>query len=226
MTARATAYTDLQDAASGPPISQVERALVCELFDRVGPHAPTLCEGWDTHHLVAHLHGRESRNPLRSMAAAVPRIGDRLVDEVVARHDYDRLVDAVRQGPPKLSVYRASRLEALLNGLEFFIHHEDVRRAARDWEPRVLPRWAEDQIWARTLGVAKLTSRRAPTGVVLERSDTGSSERVSKGAEPVAVRGLPSEIALYLSGRQASSRVELLGPPAAVMAYTAHAGGG
>jgi uncharacterized protein (TIGR03085 family) len=226
MTARATAYTDLRDAASGPPISQVERALACELLDQVGPHAPTLCEGWDTHHLVAHLHCRESRNPLRSLAAAVPRLGDRLVDDVVAHNEYAGLVDAVRQGPPRLSVYRASRLEPLLNGLEFFIHHEDVRRAPRGWEPRVLPRWAEDQIWARTLGFAKLGARRVPTGVVLERSDTAATEQVSKGAEVVVVRGLPSEITLYLSGRQASSRVELLGPPAAVAAYTAHADGG
>jgi uncharacterized protein (TIGR03085 family) len=224
MTGIATAYADLSDAPGGPPISRVERAVLCDLFEQVGPSAPTLCEGWDTHHLVAHLRGRESRNPLRSLVAAVPKLGDRSVDDIVAHHDYAELVDAVRHGPPSPTLYSVSRLEPLLNGLEYFIHHEDVRRAPAGWEPRTLPRWAEDQIWARALGVAKLTTRRGPTGVILERTDTAASARVSKG-DAVTIRGLPSEITLYLSGRRASSRAELRGSPADVAAYTAHAGG-
>jgi uncharacterized protein (TIGR03085 family) len=223
MTGFATAYADLREAPTGPALSKVERALLCDLFDELGAAAPTLCEGWDTHHLVAHLRGRESGNPLRVVASAVPRIGDRSVDHIVARHDYSALVREVRDGPPRLSLYRAPRLEPLLNSLEYFIHHEDVRRAQPGWTPRDLPRWAEDQIWGRTLGFAKLTARRAPTGVVLQRSDTGRADRASTGDESVTVRGLPSEIALHLSGRAASSRVELLGPSPAVAAYTAYA---
>jgi uncharacterized protein (TIGR03085 family) len=224
MTGFATAYADLTDAASGPPISRVERAALCDLFEEVGPAAPTLCDGWDTHHLVAHLRGRESRNPLRSLVAAVPKLGDRSVDDIVARHTYAELVDEVRSGPPSPTLYSVARLEPLLNGLEYFIHHEDVRRASAGWEPRALPSWAEDQIWARTIGIAKLTSRRSPTGVILERSDTGASARVSKGVA-VTIRGLPSELALYLSGRRASSRAEVLGSAADVAAYTAHVAG-
>ena len=37
-----------------------ERAELCDLFDKVGPQAPTLCEGWDTHDLAAHLWIRET----------------------------------------------------------------------------------------------------------------------------------------------------------------------
>ena len=37
-----------------------ERAALCDLFDQVGPDAPTLCEGWDTRDLAAHLHLRET----------------------------------------------------------------------------------------------------------------------------------------------------------------------
>jgi uncharacterized protein (TIGR03085 family) len=224
MTVFATAYADLSDATGGPPISRVERAMLCDLFEQVGPSAPTLCEGWDTHHLVAHLRGRESRNPLRSLVAAVPKLGDRSVDDIVAHHDYSELVDEVRKGPPSPTLYSVSRLEPLLNALEYFIHHEDVRRASAGWEPRTLPTWAEDQIWGRTIGIAKLTTRRGPTGVILERSDTAASARVSQGGA-VTIRGLPSEITLYLSGRQAASRAELLGSAAQVAAYTAHAGG-
>jgi uncharacterized protein (TIGR03085 family) len=221
MTTFASAYTDLPDVLEGPPISRVERASLCALFDQVGPGAPTLCEGWDAHHLVAHLRVRESRNPLRSVAAAIPRLGDRSVDAMVAHTDYADLVDEVRKGPPRLSLYSAPQLEPALNDLEYFIHHEDVRRAAERWEPRQLPRWAEDQIWARCVRFAKLTQRRAATGVVIERSDGPQTERVSKGDDAVTVRGLPSEIALYVSGRRAASRVELLGSALAVAAYTA-----
>jgi uncharacterized protein (TIGR03085 family) len=224
MTGFATAYADLSDAPGGPPISRVERALLCDLFEKVGPSAPTLCEGWDAHHLVAHLRGRESRNPLRSLVAAVPKLGDRSVADIVAHHGYSELVDEVRNGPPSPTLYSVARLEPLLNGLEYLIHHEDVRRAVAGWEPRTLPRWAEDQIWARVIGVAKLTSRRGPTGVILERSDTAATARVSKG-DAVTIGGLPSEIALYLSGRRASSRAELRGSAADVAAYTAHVGG-
>ena len=60
--------------------------------------------------------------------------------------------------------------------------------------------------------------------MILERSDTGACARVSKG-DAVTIRGLPSELTLYLSGRQASSRVELRGSEADVAAYTAHVGG-
>ena len=37
-----------------------ERAALCDLLDEVGPHAPTLCEGWDTHDLAAHVWVRET----------------------------------------------------------------------------------------------------------------------------------------------------------------------
>ena len=89
----------------------------------------------------------------------------------------------------------------------------------------MLPRWADDQIWARVAGLGRLTQRRAPTGVLLERLDTGDTERVSKGDDAVVVRGMPGEIALYLMGRQRASRAELLGSPAATSLFTAHLGG-
>jgi uncharacterized protein (TIGR03085 family) len=222
MTDAGTAYTDFPDASSGPSVSRVERALLCDLLDRVGPSAPTLCEGWDTHHLVAHLRGRESANPLRQVLSALPKLGDRSVEALVSRTDFSTLVDQVRAGPPRRSLFAVTRLEPLLNLLEYFIHHEDARRGAAGWEPRVLPRWADDQIWVRVIGLGKLTQRRAPTGVVLERADTGDTARVSKGDDAVVVRGLPGEVALYLSGRQRASRAELVGSAAATSAFSDH----
>jgi uncharacterized protein (TIGR03085 family) len=225
MTDVSTAYTDLPDAPSGPSVSRVERALLCDLLEQVGPSAPTLCEGWDAYHLVAHLRGREGANPVRSVMSAIPKLGDRSVEHLVSRNNFTTLVDEVRAGPPRLSLFAVPRLEPLLNLLEFFVHHEDARRGSPGWEPRALPGWANDQIWAKVVGLGKLTQRRAPTGVVLERADTGDSVRVSKGDDAVVVRGLPGEVALYLAGRQRASRAELLGSPAATSAFTDHLSG-
>ena len=41
--------------------SLAERAALCDLFDELGPEAPTECEGWRTTELAAHLWVREHR---------------------------------------------------------------------------------------------------------------------------------------------------------------------
>ena len=41
-------------------LAKNERAALCDLPDKVGPEAPTLCEGWTTHDLAAHLWIRET----------------------------------------------------------------------------------------------------------------------------------------------------------------------
>ena len=62
----------------------------------------------------------------------------------------------------------------------------------------------------------RLLPRKVPVGVQVEDSRTGASAVLRK-AEPTAVlRGLPSELTLYLSGRSEHSRVELLGDGEAV----------
>ena len=39
-----------------------ERAAMCDTFEKFGPDAPTLCEGWLTLDLAAHLVAREARS--------------------------------------------------------------------------------------------------------------------------------------------------------------------
>src|SRR5581483_3090843 len=41
--------------------SRRERLALCDLLDKTGPDAPTLCEGWTTGDLAAHLVLREHR---------------------------------------------------------------------------------------------------------------------------------------------------------------------
>ena len=50
------------------------------------------------------------------------------------------------------------------------MHHEDVRRAQPDWQPREISPELADVLWSR-LGMARLMLRKAPVGVELVRAD-------------------------------------------------------
>ena len=89
-------------------IAQRERAALVETLRGVGPEAPTLCEGWTTRDLAAHLVIREYR------LDAAPGIVIRLfashtakVQDDVAQHtDWNELVDKVASGPRVYSPHK------------------------------------------------------------------------------------------------------------------------
>lgn len=198
--------------AADATVAQVERAELCRLFDELGPDAATLSGDWDTHHLAAHLRVREA-SPLGAVKMLRPRVANAEVEALVREGDFAGLVDELRAGPPRLSAFGPAPVDRKANALEFFIHHEDVRRAQPGWTARELPRWAEDQLWRRIRLFAKVLMRSAPVGVELQRSDTGETAVASKRADRVVVRGLPSEISLFAYGRSQVARVELSGSP-------------
>src|SRR5215218_9353293 len=62
--------------ASSRPFPERERGELADLLERLGPDAPTCCEGWDTAHLAAHLVNREARpDALPGLVAAVLATG-------------------------------------------------------------------------------------------------------------------------------------------------------
>ena len=80
--------------------ADAERAALCDLLETLGPDAPTLCEGWKTRDLAAHLVVRD-RQPKAWAGIMVPPLG-RLADQATtaqAAQPYEELVDAVRAGP-------------------------------------------------------------------------------------------------------------------------------
>ena len=82
--------------------AQQERRALAELFARVGPDAPTLCEGWTTADLAAHLVVRE-RRPDAGPGIVVPMLAgytDKVQRGVRDGHTWTQLVDKVRSGPP------------------------------------------------------------------------------------------------------------------------------
>lgn len=190
-------------------------------MDAVGPDAPTLCEGWTTRDLAAHLVIREGRPDAAIGVAGGPTAGwTAKVQAGEARNPYPVIVEKVRTGPPTLSPFALPGADGLLNLVEFVVHHEDVIRAQPDWQARELPADLSDELWQRLAMPARGAFRRSRTGVTLQRTDGRGGTRVVRDAEPmVAVSGPALELLMLAFGRRAVN-VSVDGPPDAVAAFT------
>jgi len=193
-----------------------EREALCDLFDEVGPATATLCEGWTTADLAAHLVVRESRPDAAAgiLIAPLAAHGEKVRRHVAAR-PWSELVDEVRSGPPHWSPMRIEALDRATNTTEFFVHHEDVRRARAVWTPRLLDDEFDRELVAALRRGIRLTMRRAPSGVVLD-IDGHETLTAKKGEPSVTVSGAAGEIVLFCFGRQAHADVELSGDAATV----------
>ena len=192
--------------------AQIERAALSDLFAQLGPDASTLCEGWTTRDLAAHLVVRESRPDAALGIIATPfaKHGDKVRLRYAAK-PYSELVAAVRSGPPKWSVMRPGPIDRAANTLEYFVHHEDVRRAQDGWEPRQLDAGLESELWKILSRMGKILARRAPAGIVL--CPPGRASVTLKDTEPrVELHGDVGELVMFLEGRQRATRVTLDGP--------------
>ena len=216
-----------------PTISRVsysreERLALCALLDKTGPDAPTLCEGWTTGDLAAHLVLRERRPDAAAGVIGGPLAGytARVQQRIRARTPFRDLVRSIRSGPPRLSVMALPGVDERANSVEFFVHHEDVRRAAAAWEPRALSNGESDMLWQR-LRMARFMLRKAPVGVELARDDIdtgtdtgtdGASYRITaRNATPaVTVIGSPAELTMWVMGRRTAARVRMDGIRTAV----------
>jgi uncharacterized protein (TIGR03085 family) len=190
-----------------------ERHLLCDELLRLGPDAPTKCEGWDTRDLAAHLVIREGRPDL-GVGVIVPFLHDRLERERarMAAGDYAALVERVRGGAPVWNPMRVARIDEVANLVEFFIHHEDVRRAQPGWEPRELAPNLQHALWVAARRSSRLMFRKSPTGIVLIAPGHGRhSAKLPDERGTVVVRGTPAELLLYAYGRKDVARVELSG---------------
>jgi uncharacterized protein (TIGR03085 family) len=193
-----------------------ERSALCDLFDRLGPDAPTLCTGWTTYDLAAHLVLRERRPDAMGGIALKPLAGytASVQNGLKAKHPYPELVGLVRSPGGVYGVL--SFLDEAVNTLELFVHHEDVRRAQPSWEPRELPADLDRLIWKRVSAGARLMLRKSPVGVVLHRLGGGVVIGGARQGPRVEVTGTASELLMFCFGRQGHARVEFSGDPEAV----------
>jgi uncharacterized protein (TIGR03085 family) len=196
-----------------------ERAALCTLLDETGPRAPTLCEGWQTLDLAAHLVLREHRPDAAAGVMGGPLAGhtERVRRVLIDRTPYQRLVDEIRNGPPRLSVFGLPGMDERLNTVEYFVHHEDVRRGADGWKPRDIGAGLADHLWQR-LRAARFIFRKAPVGIELVRDDLPADpgrRRVritAKARTPmVTVTGAPAELTMWAMGRTTAARVRFDG---------------
>ena len=207
-----------------------ERLALSALLDQAGPREPTLCEGWTTLDLAAHLVLREHRpdaglgllgGPLAAHTRSVQR-------RLAERTPYARLVQTFRAGPPRFSLFALPGADERANVVEYFVHHEDVRRAQPGWEPRKIDPGLTEVLWLR-LRMARFVLRKAPVGVELARDDQPEPARpggprvriTAKARTPVVtVTGAPAELTLWALGRTAAARVRLDGGEDAIAALS------
>ena len=216
-------------------LARSERAALCDTATLVGPTAPTLCAGWTAADVMAHLVTREDA-PLALLPDRVmPHRERRRTAGLLGRFGYAGLVERFRKGPPLWTPYRLPGVDEAADTIEFFVHHEDLRRGTDpDTPARHLSPMQEDELWRRTAGLGRLMLRHSPVGVVLERRmdvdppSTGTPGAVSgdvldtvtvkPGDRLVHVVGQPGELVLWLFGRTSAAHVDVIGHPDAVEA--------
>lgn len=191
-----------------------ERDALCDLLTTLGPDKPTLCEGWSTRDLAAHLVLRE-RRPDAAPGILLPWLAGRTarVQRALAARPFPALVATLRRPPALLAPF-----DEAMNTVEFFVHHEDVRRAQPDWRPRALPDGQAAALWRQLRLVGRRSLRRFPATVVVTSPGHGvfragaTAVAAGAGQEEVRLSGDPGELTLFLTGRQRVARVELIGP--------------
>ncbi|MER6532796.1 TIGR03085 family metal-binding protein [Streptomyces sp900105755] len=193
-----------------------ERLLLADLLETAGPEAPTLCEGWVTRDLAAHVVVRE-RRPDAAGGTMIKQLAPRLekVTAEFAAKPYEELIQLIRTGPPRFSPFQLKQVDEAANTVEFYVHTEDVRRAQPDWSPRELDPVFQEALWTRLERTARLLGRGLPTGLVLRRPD-GQTAVAHRGAPVVTVTGEPSELLMFAFGRQSAAKVEVTGDENAI----------
>jgi uncharacterized protein (TIGR03085 family) len=189
-----------------------ERLALCDLALNLGPSAPTLCSGWTVADLVAHLLVRE-RQPWAAGGILVPGLRG-LTESATARaasRPFTASVELLRTPPAPL---RVPGVEGLVNSIEFFVHHEDVRRAQPGWSPREIGPEGEAALWRSLRFLGRALAR--PAGVPVVVSDGARSATLQGGTDPVVVTGAVGELTLFLFGRAAVKDLTFDGPTEAV----------
>jgi len=180
--------------------AQRERAGLVATMSETGPDAPTLCEGWTTRDLAAHLVVRERRLDAAPgiMVPFLAGYTDKVQRQAATSTGWDELVDKISSGPPLFSPFKV--LDAVANMDEMFIHHEDVRRAQSGWEPRALDAETLSALRRPLSMMARVTMGKVPARVTLLTPDGEKVAVVGSGPD-LTVTGDIGELTLFVAGR-------------------------
>ncbi len=193
-----------------------ERAQLVETLRAVGPDAPTLCEGWTTRDLTAHLVLRERRLDAAPGITFAPFAGytAKVQDSIAASTEWEKLVDQVASGPPVYSPFKL--LDPLINVTEMFVHHEDVRRAVPGWQPRDLDQPTVAALRRPIALLSRVALSKVPARLTLRTPQGETLATVGSGPD-VTLTADPGELLMWAFGRD-EVRVEFDGAEAAVVA--------
>lgn len=197
------------------------REVLAETLLAAGPDSPTLCTGWQTRDLAAHLYLRERKAAVglgllfKGLAKASDKATAKLAAKLKTTEDYNRLVNTFRSGPPVLSPMNIPALDESSNLIEYFVHTEDVRRAVERWAPRALDAEYSDALWDELVKRAAILYRGVDLGVVLVRP-SGPRHVAKRAPVSVAIVGEPGELLMHAHGRTKHALVTFEGQPDAV----------
>jgi uncharacterized protein (TIGR03085 family) len=195
------------------PFDAQERSALCDVFDELGPAAPTLLEGWTAHDLAAHLVLREHdliAAPCLVLPGPFARFAERRRVKLAADHDFSSLLARIRSGPPP-GFFRLGWVRSFPNLNEYFVHQEDVRRA-NGMEPRTLAPELDAALWRNVRRGGRYLARRLRgAGLEIEWAGTSEQRRIRRGEPTARLTGTPGELLLYLFGRQPAARVDVSG---------------
>jgi uncharacterized protein (TIGR03085 family) len=131
--------------------------------------------------------------------------------------DFTGLVATIRSGPPP-GFFRLGWVRRFPNLNEFFVHHEDVRRA-NGRGPRTHEIALDEALWRNVSQAPWFLARRLRgAGLELRWAATARTVRARRGEPTVHMTGPPGELLLYLFGRQRAAEVDIVGPAEAVEA--------
>lgn len=189
--------------------SSSERSALAQTLLEKGPDAPTLCGDWTTRDLAVHLWIRENK-PLTQLKSMLPGDGDAIgvETEKALERPYEEIVRKWAEGPRGLSPWRI--VDPVANGVEHFVHHEDVLRGHLEPGDPVDERELAPEHRQYLYRAVKLTAGRAVTSdrpVIIDpdgfsRIIVNDKPGVSPDGEAVVrVSGGVGEILLWIFGR-------------------------
>lgn len=196
-----------------PNFARIERKAIAQTLLDVGPDHPTLCEGWNTRDLAVHLVERDSRPDVivgistTSIPFLSPRA--RTKHEEFKTMPWEKLVDLILN-PPKFSSAAFGKLDRAVNTGEFFVHHEDIRRAAAEWEPREVSAQEEYELFKTVKRMALPLLAKKENNVVLLCPGFGAASGGKRHNSAITiVKGKPSEVLMWAFGRENVADVEI-----------------
>jgi uncharacterized protein (TIGR03085 family) len=196
-------------------LAKRERLAISQLLRKLGPEAPTLCEGWNSFDLLVHLVSRETR-PDAAIGLVVPALSSytsKVAQDIKSR-GFENLITEFEHGPKRTSFFALPGVDNLANSFEFLIHHEDLLRGQPDYSPRTLDEDDKKLIWKRFTQSGKLLMRKAKVGIIAQ-SDQGTYT-IKSGNSCVTMKGEVIDLLLFAYGRKAHVNIEFEGEESAI----------